>query len=348
MNKKNLRKRLERLNFSLSKDKIPSIYESIDLFSPLVNEFRNRPNNLLDNGNTGQNRRSSIAASINQIISKEKTLEYRKIIVEAAQLEEELQLTKKNIEAINGYHADFISEIEHKLEGFLSHYERHTREYSHSSCISLSIWASDLKTAITSTQQVLDGVFNLSSATENEHPDKYLNIELYLSNVNSLKDFATKLDAIHEIYIELLSLRGLSETDFPIIIDRLESGSLWIKVAGHTLTATLLTSVLTLATNYYQENYTVTGKLSQLPTSIKAADELLKLSQALEKDGVDTTKIKSNIESATRKISKKLDILLGDQPAVEINEVEHSIDAALTQKLIEDSKTFKLEYRHES
>ncbi|MGH1460756.1 MAG: hypothetical protein ACRBB6_01850 [Neptuniibacter sp.] len=348
MNRKNLHKRLESLNHSLSKENIPLVYESIDLFSPLINEFRNDPNNLLDNGNAGNNRRNNIVSSIKQIISKEKGLKYRNIIIQAARLEDELQLAKTHIEETNRYYAKFIYEIEEKLEGFLSHYERHTRAYSSSSCISLSIWASDLKTAITSTQKVLDGVLNLTSVVEKEHTDEYSKLDLYLSNVVDLKDFAIKLEAISEIYSELLSLYGLSESDSPIIIEHLESGSLWIKIAGHTLTATLFTSLLTSATTYYQENYTTTGQLNQLPTSVKVADDLLKLSQQLEKDGIDTTEIKENIESATRKISKKLDVLLGDQPIVEINDVEHSVGAALNQKLIEESKTFKLEHQDDS
>ena len=49
---------------------------------------------------------------------------------------------------------------------------------------------------------------------------------------------------------------------------------------------------------------------------MKVAEDLLKITSQLESDGVDTTAIKDNIESATRKISKKLDELLGDQPIV--------------------------------
>ena len=105
-----------------------------------------------------------------------------------------------------------------------------------------------LKTAILATNQIIDGISSLSigEREENSH-----SLDLYLSNVTSLKEFSKKLDALHEIYNELLHLYGYTESDFPIVIEHLENGSLWLKIAGHTLTATILTSILTTATNYY-------------------------------------------------------------------------------------------------
>lgn len=241
------------------------------------------------------------------------------------------------------YYAEFLVEIDEKLEAFLSNYEYHTRSYSVSSCLSLSLSASQLNSAIMATKQVLAGVLLLSSH-EKVEADTY-KLDLYLSNVTSLHDFANKLNALADIYSELLSLYGASEGDNPIIIEHLESGSLWIKVAGHKLTSVLLTSVLTSSIIYYQNNFTTTGQLNQLPAAVKTVDDLLMISKKLEADGVDTAEIKDNIESATRKISKKLDVLLGDQPVIEINDSEHSVGELLSEKLIEQSKTLKLEHQ---
>jgi hypothetical protein len=168
---------------------------------------------------------------------------------------------------------------------------------------------------------------------------KLCKLDLYLSNVQSLKDFAIKLDALADIYSELLSLYGESEYDYPILIEHLENGSLWIKIAGHPLTAGLLTSLLTTSIMYYQDNFSINGQLQQLPVATQVANDLLKITEKLEKDGIDTEEIKDNIESATRRISKKLDVLLSDQPTVEINNTKHNLSDTLSKKLIEQSQT---------
>lgn len=341
MNKKKLYHSLEQLQRLLSEKSIPLVHEAIDLFAPVIEAFRINSNGLLDEGNTGQQRRREITNQIQQIIRSEKQLKYRKVIVQSSKLEEGLEKIREALGYEHSFYTNFLEELSEKLETFLANYESYARSYSVQTSLSMSLSASELKTSITSTKQILGGVLLLSeSDSESDLP----RLELYLSNVKTLKEFSVKLDALSEIYLELLHLYGKTEGDFPVLIEHLESGSLWIKIAGHTLTATILTSILTTATEYYQSEFTKTGQLNQLPTSVKVADDLLRISDQLEKDGIDTSEIKDNIASATRKISKNLDLLLGDQPTVHINNNEKNLSDALKDKLIEQSKDFKLEH----
>lgn len=342
MNRKQFYNTLENLQRLISNDNVPFIYEALELFYPFIETLKKAPENLLVESTNGQQKRQGLTNQINGTIGKEKNLNYRKIIAESISLEKGINEVKYLLEPSDEYDAYFITEIEEKLEEFLSLYESHAREYSISSCLSLSISAFELKSALITTNRVLGSLLKLSAVTESD-PDIY-QLDLYLSNVTSLKDFSVKLDALSEIYKELLSLYGLTEDEYPIVIEHLESGSLWVKIAGHTLTATLLTTILTVATNYYQENFTLSGQLKQLPASVKVAEDLLKITDQLEKGGVDTSMMKDNIASATRKISKKLDMLLGDQPSVEINDTKYDINEILANKLIEQSKTYKIEY----
>lgn len=341
MNKKELYNQFEALEELLSNKDIPFILEAINLFSPILNNLKTNPKDLLVETNQGQSVRRAINVQIQEVIKKEKNLKYRKIIVESTKLENGLQNIKAFMQVEHLYYVGFLTEIEEKLEGFLNSYEQHTRSYSTSTCLSLSVWASELSISIESSKQILKSILVMNN--KGTKKDDLCRLDLYLSNVQSLKDFAIKLDAISEIYSELLSLYGLSESDNPIIIEHLENGSLWLKIAGHTLAATLLTSILSLATDYYQDNFTTSGKLQQLPVAVQVANDLLKITDKLEKDGIDTKEIKMNIESATRKISKKLDILLSDQPMVEINNKKHDIGNNLSKKLIEQNKIRQIE-----
>jgi hypothetical protein len=346
MNRKKLYQNLEKLQTLLSKESIPLIYEALELFSPIVDGLKNDPNDLLVEGAQGQQKRQKVTNLINQVINKEKSLKYRRIIVQSSKMEEGLDEIKHFLGKDHRYYTGFLEEISEKLETFLSHYESHTRSYSVPTCISMSVSASELKTAISSTNQILYSVLNLSP--KDDLVESTPRLDLYLSNVDTLKAFSEKLDALSDIYTELLYLYGQTESDYPIVIEHLEGGSLWIKIAGHTLTATVLTSILTTATGYYQDQFTQTGQLNQLPTSVRVAEDLLRISSQLEQEGIDTTEIKENIESATRKISKKLDILLGDQPVVEINDIEKNIGDTLSQKLLNQSKDRKLEHKNGS
>ncbi|WP_417553164.1 hypothetical protein [Marinomonas fungiae] len=76
---------------------------------------------------------------------------------------------------------------------------------------------------------------------------------------------------------------------------------------------------------------------------MKVAEELLNLSKQLRENGIDTTEIDQNIESSTRKISRKLDVLLSDQPTVYINDKKCSLVESMSQSLIEQSKVLSLE-----
>jgi hypothetical protein len=348
MNRKRLYKSLEDLNALLSEESIPLIYKAVRLFVPIVNELTSNPKDLLVEGGSGQQKRRQVNNQIDQIIQQEKSIKFRDLIIESSGLEDGLKSTQSFMQKENSYSSEFLGDVEQNLESFLAYYEKHTRSYSVHSCLSLSIAASKLYSSLQSTRGILEGVIAYDSSKEELVKNDFVSLDLYLSNVNTLSAFAQKLDALSEIYSELIKLYGVSEDDFPIVIERLENGSLWIKIAGHTLTATLLTSVLTTATLHYQEQFTVTGQLNQLPTSVKVADDLLKLSKSLEESGIDTSEIKENVESATRKISKKLDILLGDQPSVEINDIEHNVGDLMVNRFLEEASNPRLEHNEGS
>lgn len=344
MNKKELYKCYSSLEKLLSSEGIPNIIKAIEVFSPLTNKLKTNAKYLLDNTTQGMSERVSFTEEIQRVIEKEKMLKYRKIIIEVSLLQDKFNEIRSFLEL--NKEDDFISDIEEKMDTFLNYYEKHTRSYSISSCLSLSLITQELESVFKTTNQIINTtlLINLSNESKND----LTHIELYLSNVKTLKNFALKLNALANIYNEIVVLYGEQESEKPIIIEHLENGSLWIKVAGHSLTSILLTSVLASATNYYHNNFTQTGKMSNLPVAVDVANKLLRITEKLEEDGIDTSKIKENIESATRKISKELDTLLADQPFVEINDSKFDIGNSLSSKLIEQNKIKQIENKKES
>ena len=329
MNKKEVYTYYRDLVQMLKGDDLSELYKALDIFSPLTKTLRTEAKDLFVESQMGQQVRRMIGAEISQAINSEKALDFRLLILQSYKLEELLKGMKQSFESKEVL---FIERLQASIESFLNEYSIHNRAYNQNTFLPLALAANELKTLLDATLKMSEAY---SFVPNNEVDEFHGTLELYLSNVTSLKDFSIKLAAIHEIYTELLHLYGVTESDFPVVIEHIENGSLWLKFAGHGLTSTALTIILTSATNYYQENFSISGQLKQLPASVQTLNELLKISETLEKDGIDTNEIKDHLVSATKKISHRLDDLLGDQPSVEINEKRISLGELQQNKMIE-------------
>lgn len=313
----------------LDSDDLSELYKALNIFSPLTKTLRSEAQDLFVESKVGQQVRRTIVSEISQAIKAEKALDFRLLILQSYKLEELLKGMKESFESKDVH---FIDQLLASIESFLDEYSVHNRAYNYNTFLPLALAASELKTLLEATLKMFKAY---SFHPINEVDEFHGTLDLYLSNVTSLKDFSIKLAAIHEIYTELLHLYGVTESDFPVVIEHIENGSLWLKFAGHGLTSTALTIILTSATNYYQDNFSVSGQLKQLPASVQTLNELLKISETLEKDGIDTNDIKEHLVSATKKISHRLDDLLGDQPSVEINDKKISLGDLQQSKMIE-------------
>ncbi|QTL37709.1 hypothetical protein [Pseudoalteromonas viridis] len=319
----------KKLATHLNTGQIVELEKALSILSPIAQTIKGDATDLLVETTVGQSTRRSIASEVRQAIAMEKSLNYRRLIVEVHQLE---SLLREYPTADSRQEANFICELLSSIDEFMENYDSHNRNYNENSFIPVALSALELKRLmITVGYLAIDN----SLVTNNQEPMENVPLELYLPNVTTLKAFAAKLKAIDEMYTELLHLYGESTSDYPIIIEHIENGSLWVKIAGHSLTSTALAIIMTSAAGYYQDNFTASGKLKQLPSSVQTVNELLKISALLEKDGVDTSDIKENIASATRKMSHQLDELLGDQPVVEVNEKVVKLSDSQSQKLIE-------------
>jgi regulator of replication initiation timing len=139
MNRKKLYKILESLHELLSSDKISIIQQYIGLFSPIVEELKNNPLHLLEENAEGQLIRQDLKNSIEVVIEEEKVIKFRSLIVQSSQIEKELTNAKLFFTKNNEYYAEFLNEIEEKLESFLTYYENYARSYSRANCLSLAI-----------------------------------------------------------------------------------------------------------------------------------------------------------------------------------------------------------------
>lgn len=135
-----------------------------------------------------------------------------------------------------------------------------------------------------------------------------------------LKDLNQRLGAICAIYSELIRLLQLSEDEHPLRLDKVETGSLLVRVFGHPQVIQLLVGFVSSVTTYAYTTNTDQGQLERvLPLKIEAVERAIKLRESLENAGLPTDGIDRGIEDSSRVIGENLSTLLAGQPSVTVN-----------------------------
>lgn len=181
---------------------------------------------------------------------------------------------------------------------------------------------------------VIENLGNSDTQLEDENLSEF---SLYLSNVSNLKDFAEKLYALSELYEEIASLLDVNTTDQPLIIDQIESGSLWSKLFGEPRVIGLMVDLLQKSASYIYKNYTTEGQISAIPAKLDSLDKILDFSERLREKGVDTEEIHENLRRSAVAISRDLNKLVENQPIIEVNGEKQSIASEVMKSLTGDS-----------
>lgn len=278
-----------------------------------------------------QNSRNACAAEIHrwlhEVPSIVKNISHRRIYREIDQLEELLE----EIIAEENDSSGVIVETKESLAAFASVYEAVNSGYSAAHSTELvyaaQILNSNLEALSASYAAVKDG-FNLSGNLPNS--DSKSELSVYLSTINSVEDFASKLHAISELYNALARILNVDIGDHPLEIGNIESGSLWSRLFGDSKVIQLIVDLLRGGAGYLHRTYTVEGKISAIPESLDSLNKVLDFSKRLENEGLDVTVIREELRIAGVGIARNLNILLEKQYKVEINGEEQSLqDAAM-------------------
>ena len=155
-------------------------------------------------------------------------------------------------------------------------------------------------------------------------------------------DVIQKLSAVNEIYSELCNLMGISLSDYPLGIVKLESGTLWLKIQGAFKAVKLMRDIMGSYFEAVYRTYRSGAGLQSIPKGVEAVDGILQLAQKLESEGIDISKIKHDIKKSTRTLSSRLLILMQGQAMIEMDNVPYSIKKALELQFIEETKKLRL------
>lgn len=312
-----------------------------------VNEAASSVDFIVFNGNSTDGKviqgRQNVVTAVNTSISEDKriinsrkltrySIEVEDLVVETfSYLNESSSLRKLLLRFLN------------KMERFLEHHESYRRSYAPGSAYSLSFASQDFSSSVDEVKLAIDTILDsylLSPEKEASH-----GIELYLSHVPSLKQFGSKLNALDTLYTEISNIFDVSVAENPIEIDHLEDGSLLVRFLGHPMVIGIVTSVIAAGASYYIANYTVNREAVELRESVDTLDKMFDLTQKLKEAGHNVDEMEDQIAVTLKKLAKASDVLLSDQPSIEVNDRVFELHEHDKPRLIEQNKQKLLDYK---
>lgn len=234
-----------------------------------------------------------------------------------------------------------ISQLNTEVEAFATLYDAFLSNQSGPNALPLILSAQSLQTKL---QVLLDSLqlFEESVGSYNIPSSSEAQLALWLPAHLDLADFARRLLAIQSIYSELCMLLSVSESDYPLRISKIESGSLWAKLFGESRVIGMLASFVEQSALWMYRTYTNEGKLAEIPRKVETIDSLLGLTKRLKEAGIDTSTMESNIEKSAVSVSKDLQVLLDGQASVTVNEKTISVGSELTKIFLERTAPLRL------
>jgi hypothetical protein len=232
-----------------------------------------------------------------------------------------------------------------QLENFEEKFQEFLQEYSENSFLDLVEAAEPLDNIINNNLSLISSI-KLNLQTEYQYDDSGV-LSLFLNYDYTYKEFVEKLNSLQVIYSILCKLLQVSESDFPLQIIKIESGSLWVRLFGEPRVIKIIEDLIKDTAGFFYRNYTDEGKIQSLPSKIKILEEHLDLKKKLENAGIDTTPLSEELKKSSISLAQELNFLLSKSKDVQINGELLEIENKSEQKYLRSKQTPLLEGNNE-
>lgn len=316
-------------SFFIMLNSINSSFPQLDKFLVQIGEGSERTNNAAN----------QLRNHLGQLKITVQNVNIREFYSSLEQFQKSLNQAKDygldDLNIINGI-SGRIDIFAEKFENFISAYSPQTAAPVITEARELSSMLNGFKTAL---------IFFESNLEEQHYElEEHKELSLLLPSAMSMHQFAIKLISIDIIYSELCSLMNISTSEHPLLISKIESGSLWAKVLGNNKVIGLMVDFLNSSASFVYRNFTNEGRLSAIPRKLEAVNSVLDFTEKLEKAGVNVAEVKEHLQKSAVAISKELNTLLDGQAEITVNDKKHSIGEEVQKKLLEVGRPLKIEH----
>jgi hypothetical protein len=155
-----------------------------------------------------------------------------------------------------------------------------------------------------------------------------------------------KLNAIQILYQKLyLLFDNTAPTDNPIRLFKIKSGKIWIKIIGEAKVTHLMQALIKSTASFVYAQQSSNGKLVTIPREIDALDKVLHFSQHLQTVGIQALTIQDYLQKTALEVITQLNLLIIDQPRIEINDTLYALKGDEAKKLLPLKEAFLLKSR---
>lgn len=241
---------------------------------------------------------------------------------------------------------ELLRQLVDGIEAFVAHYDAFLMQQTTSNAAKLMLEASTLNMRLSSVLSAFE-FFDSAIRGQQVAPLEETQLSLVLYEADTLPGFFEKLEALQHLYSELCMLLNVSESEHPLRVGKIESGSLWVKVFGDTKVIQLIASLIEATVGYLHRQFTTEGKIGAVPKKLEALDAAIQVSSKLDALGVDTSEMNDHLRKSGVSISKNLATLLEDQPKVSINDRLFAVGALVEPLFLTQRKTLLLQNGNE-
>lgn len=224
------------------------------------------------------------------------------------------------------------------LNNFYESYEKYVSSYEYSAALELMMIAPRLLSAITATQDLVTSLQKALTGAEVIAEEGLKELSLFLTAPTSYRSLIVKLTAIQNLYNETCRMLDISESEHPLRIVKVESGSLWIKLFGESRVITFMISAIEAGVSFLHRNFITEGKLGEIPKKATIITSLMDLSERLSREGIDVNELNEAIGLSAIKLINELNELLRGEPTVEINGRRYSVGQQLEDRFLKEGR----------
>lgn len=222
--------------------------------------------------------------SPNRKVSVRKAVKHVSTQVNVYEVHDSSVAVQRAIENLPMVDGDVSSQILDGIAAFKSAYRRFLDAQDDDSAAELSWVSLKLNEKLTAIEGVWDHLLVSLTPTESRVPSGYEVVDIRGGGELSLTQFSKALTLLAGIYSKACDLVGVDPREHPLIIVKIESGSLLAKLAGHlnAIGATKIALAIS-ALESFRSQFAASGRLN---AQTKQAMQVLELRDALHRAGV--------------------------------------------------------------
>lgn len=203
------------------------------------------------------------------------------------------------------------------IEQFLVAGDAYTSGFSGERAWQLLVAAVQTQRAIADAMAWLNLATDAARAPEPQGGQGALEIALY--GPGDVDALLRRVAALKGLYSELCQLLNVNEVEQPLVLLKLETGSLYAKIQGAIPVLVLMDKYLCAAVSYLHRRFTLEGKLQSVPKSTESLQSLVDLRAQLIAQGIPTADLDTELQRAAAQIGRYLNDLLQHQGRVAVN-----------------------------